>query len=231
MTPQRPWQSLWEVLLCSGYPTQLALAGAARLAGLAPQSPDGTLSLTFVAVVSAADTVVLVGLILWLLHRRGESPGQVFLGRRRQGIEAGLGVLLAPAVLFLIWFTMWLVHVVAPALRTVPSNPFETLAASREGALVVLLLAIVAGGVREEIQRAFLLHRFREDLGGAGWGLLATSLAFGLGHLVQGWDAVVVTTLLGALWGALYFARASITAGMASHALANAAQVIIAHVR
>lgn len=231
MTPRRPWQSLWEVVLCSGYPTQLALGGTARLAGLAPQSADGTLSLTFVAVVSAADTVVLVGLILWLLHRRGESPGQVFLDRRRQGVEAGLGVLLAPAVLFIIWFTLWLLHAVAPSLRTVPSNPFESLAASREGAFVVLLLAIVAGGVREEIQRAFLLHRFRVDLGGAGWGLLATSLAFGLGHGVQGWDAVVVTTLLGALWGALYLARASVTAGMVSHALANAAQVMIAHLR
>lgn len=231
MTPRRPWQSLWEVVLCSGYPTQLALGGTARLAGLAPQSADGTLSLTFVAVVSAADTVVLVGLILWLLHRRGESPGQVFLDRRRQGVEAGLGVLLAPAVLFIIWFTLWLLHAVAPSLRTVPSNPFESLAASREGAFVVLLLAIVAGGVREEIQRAFLLHRFRVDLGGAGWGLLATSLAFGLGHGVQGWDAVVVTALLGALWGALYLARASVTAGMVSHALANAAQVMIAHLR
>jgi membrane protease YdiL (CAAX protease family) len=231
MTPRRPWQSLWEVVLCSGYPTQLALGGTARLAGLAPQSADGTLSLTFVAVVSGADTVVLVGLILWLLHRRGESPGQVFLDRRRQGVEAGLGVLLAPAVLFIIWFTLWLLHAVAPSLRTVPSNPFESLAASREGAFVVLLLAIVAGGVREEIQRAFLLHRFRVDLGGAGWGLLATSLAFGLGHGVQGWDAVVVTTLLGALWGALYLARASVTAGMVSHALANAAQVMIAHLR
>lgn len=231
MTPRRPWQSLWEVVLCSGYPTQLALGGTARLAGFAPQSADGTLSLTFVAVVSAADTVVLVGIILWLLLRRGESPGQVFLDRRRQGVEAGLGVLLAPAVLFIIWFTLWLLHAVAPSLRTVPSNPFESLAASREGAFVVLLLAIVAGGVREEIQRAFLLHRFRVDLGGAGWGLLATSLAFGLGHGVQGWDAVVVTTLLGALWGALYLARASVTAGMVSHALANAAQVMIAHLR
>jgi membrane protease YdiL (CAAX protease family) len=96
---------------------------------------------------------------------------------------------------------------------------------------VLIPLAILAGGMREEIQRAFLLHRFREDLGGAWWGLLATSLAFGLGHVVQGWDAVVVTSLLGALWGALYLARASITAGMVSHALANATQVVIAHLQ
>ena len=231
MTPRRRWQSLWEVVLCSGYPTQLALGGTARLAGLVPQSADGTLSLAFVAVVSAADTVVLVGLILWLLHRSGESPGQVLLDHRRQRVEAGLGVVLAPGILFLIWVTLWVLQVVAPALRTVPSNPFEALATSREGALVILLLAIVAGGVREEIQRAFLLHRFRHDLGGAGWGLVATSLVFGLGHVVQGWDVVVVTTLLGALWGALYLARASITAGVVSHALANAAQVVVAHLR
>lgn len=229
MTPSRPWQSFWEVVLCSGYPTQLALGGTARLAGLAPQSPDGTLSLTFVAVVSAADTVVLVALIVWLLRRRGESPRRLFLGHRRQGAEVGLGVILTPAVLFLIWFTLWLLQAVAPGLRTVPDNPFEMLAASRSGAFVVLLLAIVAGGVREELQRAFLLHRFREDLGGAGWGLLATSIVFGLGHVLQGWDAVVVTALLGVSWGALYLARASVTAGLVSHALANATQVVIAH--
>ncbi len=231
MTPRRPWQSLWEVVLCSGYPTQLALSGMARLAGLTPQAPDGTLSLSFVAVVSAADTVVLVGLILWLLQRRGESPWQVFLGHRRQGVEAGLGVILAPAVLFLIWFTLWLLQAVAPALRTVPDNPFEALAASPSGAFLLIVLSVVAGGVREEIQRAFLLHRFRDDLGGAGWGLLATSLVFGLGHVLQGWDAVVVTALLGAAWGTIYLARGSITASLVSHALANAAQVVIAHLR
>lgn len=231
MPPRRPWHSFWEVVLCSGYPTQLALSGLARLAGLAPQAPEGTLSLTFVTLVSAADTVVLVGLILWLLRRRGESPRRVFLGRRPQHVEAGLGVILAPAVLCLIWFTLWLLRAVAPSLRTVPDNPFEALASSPGGAFVLLALAVVAGGVREEIQRAFLLHRFRADLGGAGWGLLATSLVFGLGHALQGWDAVVVTALLGAAWGTVYLARASITAGLVSHALANAAQVVVAHLR
>ena len=62
---------------------------------------------------------------------------------------------------------------------------------------------MVAGGIREEMQRAFLLHRFRTDLGGAAIGLLLTSAAFGIGHLVQGWDAVLVTAALGAFWGAL----------------------------
>ena len=51
-----------------------------------------------------------------------------------------------------------------------------------------LFVVIVAGGVREELQRAFLLHRFRCDLGQPWMGVFITSLAFGMGHTLQGWD-------------------------------------------
>ena len=57
---------------------------------------------------------------------------------------------------------------------------------------------MVAGGLREEVQRAFILHRFERHLGGAAIGLVVFSVAFGLGHLVQGRDAAVITGLLGA---------------------------------
>ena len=80
------------------------------------------------------------------------------------------------------------------------------------------LFAIVAGGVREEIQRAFLLHRFETWLGGAPLGLLITSAAFGAGHLLQGADAAVATGLLGMFWGVIYLRRRSVIAPMVSHA-------------
>ena len=70
-------------------------------------------------------------------------------------------------------------------------------------------MVIVAGGVREELQRAFLLHRFRNDLGQPWMGLLITSLAFGLGHTLQGLDAAMITGTLGAIWGAMYLTRGS----------------------
>ena len=54
-------------------------------------------------------------------------------------------------------------------------------------------MVIVAGGVREELQRAFLLHRFRIDLGQPWMGVFITSLAFGMGHTLQGLDAAIVT--------------------------------------
>ena len=90
---------------------------------------------------------------------------------------------------------------------------------------------IVAGGVREELQRAFLLHRFQQDLGGARVGLALTSVAFGLGHTIQGLDAAIITALLGALWGAVYLARRSSMAGIVSHSLFNGGQLVLAVMR
>ncbi len=231
MDARRQWKSLGEVVLCSGYPTQLAIGGLLHLAGLEAITPDGGLSLPFLAWTGALDTVLLLALIVWLTRRRGDSVKRLFFGQRPPLREGLLGVALAPAVLGLITLTMLVIQVVAPGLRTVPENPLEALARSREGLLILLAMVTLAGGVREELQRAFLLDRFREDLGGARIGLLVTSVGFGVGHLLQGWDAVIVTGLLGLVWGVIYLRRGSTIAPMVSHALANALQVIVAHYR
>ena len=81
----------------------------------------------------------------------------------------------------------------APWLHNVPTNPLESMAGTAAGAAVLGVVAIFAGGVREELQRAFLLRRFEQHLGGAVVGVVVLSVAFGLGHIVQGWDAVVTT--------------------------------------
>ena len=74
MLARRQWQSLAEVILCSGFPTQLVLSGLAALAGIRPLTEAGGLSLPFVALVSAADTVLLLLLVVWFLRIRGETP-------------------------------------------------------------------------------------------------------------------------------------------------------------
>ena len=102
----------------------------------------------------------------------------------------------------------------------------EGLLDSQTGLLAFLFVVIVAGGLREELQRAFLLHRFRTDLGSAGIGLLVTSTAFGLGHTLQGWDAAIVTGVLGATWGAIYLARRSAIAPIVSHSLFNSGELL-----
>jgi membrane protease YdiL (CAAX protease family) len=85
---------------------------------------------------------------------------------------------------------------------------------------------LVAGGVREEIQRAFLLHRFEVWLGGGAVGVMVTSVAFGAGHLLQGYDVAIVTGLLGAFWGVVYLRRRSAVAPMVSHAGFDLLQIL-----
>src|SRR5204862_190872 len=76
------------------------------------------------------------------------------------------------------------------------------------------LIAIVAGGVREELQRAFLLDRFERNLGPSWAGVMLLSTAFGLGHLLQGRDAAIATGAMGAFWAVVYLRRRSSLAPM-----------------
>jgi uncharacterized protein len=115
----------------------------------------------------------------------------------------------------------------APWLHNVETNPLEDLASG--GAMNAGLFAVVAifaGGVREELQRAFLLHRFEQYLGGAWLGVVLLSIAFGLGHFVQGWDAAITTGTLGAFWAVIYLRRRSSMAPVVSHAGFNSLEIL-----
>jgi membrane protease YdiL (CAAX protease family) len=87
------------------------------------------------------------------------------------------------------------------------------------------VVVVIAGGVREELQRAFLLRRFERWLGGRGVGIVVTSTAFGAGHWIQGADAAVATGLLGAFWAIVYLRRQSSVAPVVSHSGFNLLQL------
>lgn len=227
MPPQpNPWRAWAEIVLCSGYPTQLLLGLLIQASGVRPIRADGSLSGSFVFVLSLLDTVLLLTLIVWLMKRRGERPRTIFFGDRPVAPEVGLGVLSLPAIVTIVVVLMMTIRVGAPFLHNVPTNPLEGLLDSQTGLLAFLFVVIVAGGLREELQRAFLLHRFRSGLGSAGMGVLITSTAFGLGHTLQGWDAAVVTGVLGATWGVMYLARRSAIAPIVSHSLFNSGELL-----
>lgn len=220
------WFTWMEILLCSGYPTQLTIMFVLLSLGMRPILDDQQLSANFIFTLTLLDTVFLLCLILWLLIRRGESPRQVFFGDRPAAGEIGLGVLSLPVVVALVVALMVIILRVAPTLRNVPQNPLEAFLGTQTGLAMFLVVVIVGGGVREELQRAFLLHRFRDDLGQPWIGLVFTSLAFGMGHTLQGYDAAIVTGSLGALWGLIYILRRSAIAPMVSHSLFNSFELI-----
>jgi membrane protease YdiL (CAAX protease family) len=217
-----------EVLACSGYPTQLLVIAALTALGMQPAT-GGALSPAFVFVLSAADTVLLLGLIFLFLRGSDERARDVFLGQARWREELVFGLVLVPVIFMLVVAIQAAIRLVAPHLRNVEVSPFTPLLASPELVAGFVLLVLIAGGLREELQRAFLLHRFEQRLGGGSLGVVLTSVAFGLGHTVQGWDAAIITALMGAFWGALYLTRRSVVSTVTNHALFNVAQIALGY--
>lgn len=206
-----------EVLLCSDYPTQLALGASFTAFGYGPYTA-GQLRLGYVVGISLGDSVLLVGLVVLFLLAHGESPAEVLNGRRSVWREFLVGLPMTLVALAIGIAVLGAIQLLAPTLHTVEHNPLQQLLKSPTSIALFACVVIIAGGVREEVQRAFLLHRFDQWLGGGRVGVIVTSIAFGGGHLLQGVDAAIATGLLGAFWGVIYLRRRSMVAPMVSHA-------------
>jgi membrane protease YdiL (CAAX protease family) len=215
--------ALLEVVLCSDYPTQAALGTTFAAFGYQPYV-GGRLQIGFVAWVSLFDSVLLVGLMALFLYAHGERVRDVFLGRRRILSEIRLGMPLILVALGIAFAVLATIRRYAPSLHTVETNPLEQLMRTPKDAWLFTVIVVVAGGIREELQRAFLIGRFERWLGGATFGAIATSVAFGAGHLIQGADAVIATGALGIFWAFVYLWRRSVVAPMFSHAGFNLLQ-------
>jgi membrane protease YdiL (CAAX protease family) len=216
-----------EVLLCSSVPTQLLITFLLISAGWRPVDGAGQYSLPFVLTLSLADTLLLIAVMVLLTRAHGQSATALWLGERPVKREVARGILLIPAIFLMVVVLLNALRLLAPWLHSVPENPLEELAKGGPmEAAMFGLVAIVAGGVREELQRAFLLKRFEDHLGGAVVGVLVLSAAFGLGHWVQGLDAVITTGALGAVWAIVYLRRRSSIAPVVSHAGFNSLEIL-----
>ena len=226
-----------EILLCSSIPTQLAIGAVLRAVGMRSVDDAGNLMFPFVLTLSLADTLLLIVMMTLIMHAHGESARATWLvpsrdalgggaGRRFVAREALVGLATAPIVLIAVGILLNTIRLFAPSLHNVTTNPLERLAATPGQTALFSLVAILAGGVREELQRAFMLRRFEQYLGGALVGVGVLSIAFGLGHVMQGWDAVIITASLGAYWAFMYLKRRSSVAPMVSHAGFNSLEIL-----
>ncbi|HEX9365281.1 MAG TPA: type II CAAX endopeptidase family protein [Vicinamibacterales bacterium] len=215
----------FEVILCSGFPTQIVIIIILSTLGMKVRLADGRLSPPFVFALTLLDTALLVGLIVFFLRAHRESVRDLF-GSRPKGREILFGLALIPASFLVVIFVLLVVQILVPGLRNVAHNPLQDLARNRWDAVVFAFVVMIAGGVREEIQRGFVLRRFEQYLGGGAAGLVIFSALFGLGHLEQGRDVALATGILGAFWGAIFLRRRSIVGPMVGHAGFNLLQVI-----
>ena len=223
--PQPRWLALFETLLVCGVPTQ-AFVGICLLVfvGMSPRNGDA-LSLPFFTTLSMVDTILVVTLIRFFLRSGGERPRDVFLGRQRPIREAVIGLALVPVVLIVVASVVLTLRTIYPWMQTVPTNPFLAFMDTPLDAALFVVVVVLAGGVREELQRAFILHRFEQRLGGIRLGLALFTIAFGALHFEQGIDVSIAVGLLGLIWGIIYIRRRSVILPMVNHAGFNALQV------
>lgn len=215
--------ALLQIVACSGYPTQILTMAALILFGFRHVQDPSDWSLVYVGTLLVIDSIMLVGLVIAFLRLHGERPMDVFLGMHPIGGEVVRGILLVPMVFVMVAMIAAAVQLYAPWLHN-DVNPFQTLIRAPNGVLMMGALSIIVGGLREEIQRAFVLHRFTQ-IGRPVIGLIVFSALFGLGHQVQGWDAVIMTAALGAIWGAVYLRRRSLIAPAVCHGAFDVIQV------
>jgi membrane protease YdiL (CAAX protease family) len=221
---KRRLRCLVEILLALGIATdQLALLLLSPL-GVAANPLRSVQTLAGVTTLSSGLLLVLLGVLLRL---RGEAPMRFFVGARG-GLrrEVGRGLVLVPLIFVGAYALKSGVRHLLPALYSGERNVLEELMRGPGDLALFLVVALFSGGLREEIQRAFVIRRFEEGLGPAGLGALLYALFFGFGHLVQGRDEALIAGILGLLWGLVFVARRSIVAPALSHGLYDALELI-----
>jgi membrane protease YdiL (CAAX protease family) len=220
------WSAALQILLVSGIPTQFVAAAILAIVVRMPLLDANGISFEFIAVVSLVDTAIVALLIRMFLSLSGEQSANVFVGPRPVLGEALRGLAWLPVVFLGVTTIVLTIRAVAPWMHNVETSPFEAFLKTPLQAAIFLVVVVLAGGVREELQRAFILHRFDQRLGGARVGLVLFTIAFGAFHVDQGYDIALAICCLGLFWGLVYIRRRSAILPMVNHASFNATQVV-----
>ncbi len=98
---------------------------------------------------------------------------------------------------------------------------------NREELVIGALLSVNAGVVEELMFRLALPAAIFGLSGNAVVAVVASLLAFGILHVYQGWVGVVSTTVLGAIFMALYLGTGSIAVPIIAHALVDLRSLVL----
>jgi membrane protease YdiL (CAAX protease family) len=162
------------------------------------------------------ESVIAFLILAFLLKLHRETVDELGLRWVAWKRNAAIGLALVPALFLINGIVAFLFKVYLPKYY-VEQNPLVQNVHTTQQLGFFVFSALVAGGVKEEIQRAFILNRFRTYLGGAGAGLVLWSLAFGAGHYVQGVQGIVIASLYGFTFGVIYLASGSLIAPIVAH--------------
>lgn len=180
--------------------------------------------LLFVFFISEGSlTILLIAFFLWT---RGEAFRKIGWDWTHVFREAGIGVGSVPVLFGATLLVGTFFYLVLPGYVST-TNPMLEMVKSRIDLLLFLISSILVGGLKEEIQRAFILVRFEDHLGGILVGLGVWSVVFGFEHQLQGVDKAAGAGVLGLLFGLIFVWRRKLAAPIVSHALYDVVTVTL----
>ncbi len=220
LPPRKTWidrvQALFEVLLLSGLVSSLLAIMPFVARGI-----GRNVLLSNVPTLASyllLESCVTFALLYLVMRAHGESMRKLGLSwvRWRPNVFTGFAIVL---VLFFLNLILSLAFQKFLPKYYMEQNPLAEIIHTPRDLYLLIGAALIAGGIKEELQRAFILRRFQTHLGGAGLGLVLWSAAFGLGHSVQGVEGVVAASIFGLIFGAVYLIRNNLVAPMVAHAV------------
>jgi membrane protease YdiL (CAAX protease family) len=170
-----------------------------------------------VVALMLTEASITLPIILGLVWLRGQSLRSIGWGRGLLRKEALVGLAFLPVLFGSTILISQLFQHFAPEYVT-QKNPLLDLIQTPWELGLMILSSLYVGGLKEELQRAFVLTRFEENLGGVAVGLGLWSLFFAFGHVIQGLDNAVAAGVLGLLFGVLFIRRRSVTGPIVAHA-------------
>jgi membrane protease YdiL (CAAX protease family) len=217
--PSKSWtvrfQALFEVLLLSGLLSSFLAALIVSLVH-GKNAEFATMEAKTVCAFLLLEAGFTFLLLTVILRAHRETIGSLGLRWYRWKSNFLLGLALVP-FLFLVNAAVAFVFRIYLPRYYLEQNPLTELIHTPQQLGLFVFSALVAGGIKEEVQRAFILNRFSRYLGGAGLGLVLWSLAFGLGHYLQGVQGISIAALYGFIFGIIYLRSGSLIAPIVAH--------------
>jgi membrane protease YdiL (CAAX protease family) len=219
-TQKRVWldrlQAFFEVILMSGlFSSFVATVPFALRAHSTEALLKSVRVVTSFVLLEAGITFLLLALIL---KAHGETLADLGLRWDRWRSQLVIGITVLPVLFFLNALIGGAFRLFLPKYFT-ERNPLMEIIHDPEDLVLLIISVLIAGGIKEELQRAFILIRFRDHLGGARLGLVLWSIAFGGGHYVQGFQGMVAAGFFGLVFGVVYLFRGNLIAPVVSHGL------------
>jgi membrane protease YdiL (CAAX protease family) len=217
--PRKTWadrlQAAFEVILLSGLISSL-LAGLLFYAIQGKNAANPLSNARYFSIFLLVESGIAFILLAIILQFHRETLFSLGLQWYRWKFHILIGLTLVP-FLFLINAAVAVFFKLYLPQYYIEKNPLTEIIRTPQQLILIIFSALIAGGIKEELQRAFIINRFRLHLGGAGVGLVLWSIGFGLGHYVQGLQGVLIAMIYGLLFGILYLLSGSLIAPIIAH--------------